>query len=166
MSWNRMGWDGMGWDSPIVSFGMGWDGMGLSQVYHPNTVSMSILSHCTIWDGMGLSHSGWDGMGWDYPKCTTPTQSLLSILSHCTIRDGMGLSQVYHPNTVSTVHPDDACHLRRFARNPVCSQLTKQTKQIAATEMVVDKIHMKGHIDPCRDGSRTLERGVLINKCA
>jgi hypothetical protein len=43
---------------------------------------------------------------------------------------------------------DDACHLRRFARNPIRAHLTLQTKQLAEVGMVVDKMHMKGHIDP------------------
>ena len=43
---------------------------------------------------------------------------------------------------------DDACHLKRFARNPVRKDLTIQTKQLASVEMSVDKMHMKGHTDP------------------
>ena len=43
---------------------------------------------------------------------------------------------------------DDACHPKRFARNPVRKDLTIQTKQLASVEMSVDKMHMKGHTDP------------------
>jgi len=47
---------------------------------------------------------------------------------------------------------DDACHLKRFARNPVRADLTEQSKQLASVEMVVDRMHMKAHIDPwCRE---------------
>ncbi len=47
---------------------------------------------------------------------------------------------------------DDACHLRRFARNSVRADLTVQTKQLARVEMVVDKMHFKGQIDPwCKE---------------
>ena len=46
---------------------------------------------------------------------------------------------------------DDGCHLRKFANNPVRSTLTDTTKRIAAMEIVIDKMHFKGHIDPwCR----------------
>lgn len=43
---------------------------------------------------------------------------------------------------------DDACHLRKYARNPNRIAYTEHTKQLASVEMVVDKMHMKGHIDP------------------
>lgn len=42
---------------------------------------------------------------------------------------------------------DDACHLRRFARNPVRSDGTEHSKHLASVEMVVDKMHTHGHID-------------------
>ncbi len=43
---------------------------------------------------------------------------------------------------------DDACHLRRFTRNPMRSDLTEQSKQLAKVEKVVDRMHFKGHVDP------------------
>ena len=43
---------------------------------------------------------------------------------------------------------DDACHLKRFARDPMWAGITDQGKQPASVEMVVDKMHMKGHVDP------------------
>jgi len=47
---------------------------------------------------------------------------------------------------------DNACHLKRFARNPARADLTEQSKQLASVEMVVDQMHMKGHVDPwCRE---------------
>lgn len=42
---------------------------------------------------------------------------------------------------------DDACHLRKFAGNPTRSSTTEQSKQLASVEMVVDKMHMRGHTD-------------------
>ena len=42
---------------------------------------------------------------------------------------------------------DDTCHLRKFARNSVKTHLTPHTMQLASVEMVVDKMHMKGHTD-------------------
>ena len=42
---------------------------------------------------------------------------------------------------------DDACHLTKFAKNPVRADLTPQAKQLASVQMVVDKMHMKGHVD-------------------
>ena len=46
---------------------------------------------------------------------------------------------------------DDACHLKRFARNPVRASLTTCVAQLASVEMAVDKMHIRGHTDPwCR----------------
>ena len=46
---------------------------------------------------------------------------------------------------------DDGCHLRRYANNPVRKELTPATKKLASIEIVVDKMHMKGHTDEwCR----------------
>ena len=42
---------------------------------------------------------------------------------------------------------DDACHLTKFAKNPSRADLTRQPKQLASVQMVVDKMHMKGHVD-------------------
>lgn len=42
---------------------------------------------------------------------------------------------------------DDGCHLRRFARNSKRSQVSKESALIAEKEIVVDKMHMKGHTD-------------------
>ena len=42
---------------------------------------------------------------------------------------------------------DDACHLTKFAKNLSRADLTPQAKQPASVQMVVDKMHMKGHID-------------------
>ena len=38
---------------------------------------------------------------------------------------------------------DDACHLKRFARDPMRAGITDQGKQLDSVEMVVDKMHMK-----------------------
>ncbi|XP_019627743.1 PREDICTED: uncharacterized protein LOC109472414 [Branchiostoma belcheri] len=43
---------------------------------------------------------------------------------------------------------DDACHLRKFARNPSRAQTTPTTKKLASIEILVDRMHMRGHIDP------------------
>jgi len=42
---------------------------------------------------------------------------------------------------------DDGCHLRRYARNSERKKLTEATKRLAEIEIVVDKMHMSGHID-------------------
>ena len=59
---------------------------------------------------------------------------------------------INHLLVIEYICYDDACHLRKFATNPVRSDLTEQTKQLASVEMVVDKMHMKGHTDPwCKE---------------
>ena len=46
---------------------------------------------------------------------------------------------------------DDGCHLHRYARNPMRGQLST-TIQLAQVEIVIDKMHMAGHIDKwCHD---------------
>ena len=42
---------------------------------------------------------------------------------------------------------DDACHLRRYACNPKRSDLNECTKFLSGIEIVVDKMHMTGHVD-------------------
>ena len=48
---------------------------------------------------------------------------------------------------------DDGCHLRcyMYAMNPSRKDLTPTMKKLADMEIVVDKMHMKGHTDQwCR----------------
>lgn len=42
---------------------------------------------------------------------------------------------------------DDGCHLRKFARNPTRKDVTPIAKQLASLEILVDKMHMAGHVD-------------------
>ena len=42
---------------------------------------------------------------------------------------------------------DDGCHLKKFATNPVRSTLMDTASRIAAMEIVIDKMHFKGHTD-------------------
>ena len=46
---------------------------------------------------------------------------------------------------------DDGCHLRRYARNPIRNQHSQSSQKLANAEIVVDKMHMAGHVDEwCR----------------
>ena len=42
---------------------------------------------------------------------------------------------------------DDGCHLKKFAINPVRSMLTDTFKKIKDMNIVIDRMHSKGHID-------------------
>ena len=42
---------------------------------------------------------------------------------------------------------DDGCHLRKFARNPSRSSLTATASRIADLEIVIYRMHFKGHVD-------------------
>ena len=42
---------------------------------------------------------------------------------------------------------DDGCHLRRYARNDCRKEISTVTQQLADIEIVVDKLHMRGHTD-------------------
>lgn len=57
---------------------------------------------------------------------------------------GIQLSHCYNTGYICY---DDGCHLRKFARNPCRSQVTATSKLIAEKDIVIDKMHMKGHVD-------------------
>ncbi|KAJ7362131.1 hypothetical protein OS493_013222 [Desmophyllum pertusum] len=42
---------------------------------------------------------------------------------------------------------DDACHLKKFAQNPVRSDLTEIAKRLKGMKMVCDKFHFRNHVD-------------------
>ena len=42
---------------------------------------------------------------------------------------------------------DDACHLKRYACNPVRKDETATSKRISNLEFLVDKFHFKNHVD-------------------
>ena len=42
---------------------------------------------------------------------------------------------------------DDGCHLRKYARHSSRCDLTPTTKKLAEVEIVIDKMHMSGHVD-------------------
>lgn len=42
---------------------------------------------------------------------------------------------------------DDGCHLRKFCQNPVRKDITSITKRLASLLIMVDKIHIAGHVD-------------------
>ena len=61
---------------------------------------------------------------------------------------------------------DDGCHLRKYARNPVRSQLTPSTIKLSQIEIVIDKMHMAGHVDKwCLDNCDPKLFTDLINVC-
>ena len=42
---------------------------------------------------------------------------------------------------------DDGCHLRKYARNPCRSSQTSTAKILSEINIVIDKMHMAGHVD-------------------
>ena len=42
---------------------------------------------------------------------------------------------------------DDGCHLRKFVRNSVRADVSRESQILAKQHIVVDKMHMRGHID-------------------
>ena len=50
--------------------------------------------------------------------------------------------------TPGTICYDDACHLKRYASNPMRSSLTDVATRISSLNFVVDRMHFKGHTDP------------------
>ena len=50
-------------------------------------------------------------------------------------------------NFVGYVIYDDGCHLHKYIHNPCRSQLTKAAQAMCDLNVVIDGMHMKGHID-------------------
>lgn len=47
---------------------------------------------------------------------------------------------------------DDGCHLRKFANNDCRRSLNATTQRLAGMEIVIDRMHFKGHTDSwCRE---------------
>ncbi len=47
---------------------------------------------------------------------------------------------------------DDACHLKKYACNPVRCNKTPTAERMASLTTVVDKFHFVGHVDPwCKE---------------
>ena len=42
---------------------------------------------------------------------------------------------------------DDGCHLRKYTRNPIRSQLSVAATKLASLNIVIDKLHFSGHTD-------------------
>ena len=42
---------------------------------------------------------------------------------------------------------DDGCHLRKYIRNPVRSNLTDTATMLSAWNVVIDRMHFSGHSD-------------------
>lgn len=43
---------------------------------------------------------------------------------------------------------DDGCHLRKYSRQPKRLETSNTAKLLGSINIVVDKLHMRGHIDP------------------
>ena len=95
---------------------------------------------------------------------TTPMQQKRLVRDVLSIRFHLIITEVIF---IGFICYDNACHLKRFARNPARAYLTEQSKQLASVEMVVDRMHMKAHIDPwCRahcDASKNPELKKVLS---
>ena len=49
---------------------------------------------------------------------------------------------------IETLYYDDGCHLKKYATNPSWSAVTPVATQLACLQIVVDRMHFKGHTDP------------------
>ena len=70
-------------------------------------------------------------------------------LVHCMI---YYIIFTFHFNVVKNIGYicyDDGCHLRRFAQQPHRKNVTATSQKLASLEIVVDKMHIAGHKDPC-----------------
>ena len=58
----------------------------------------------------------------------------------------------FSPTIVEFIVYDDGCHLRRFAQHSSRSNVTPTAQKLSQIEVVVDKLHMEGHVDKwCKD---------------
>ena len=49
--------------------------------------------------------------------------------------------------TIGFVCYDDGCHLKRYACNPTRGTCTPTAERLSSLNIVVDKMHFKGHTD-------------------
>ena len=57
---------------------------------------------------------------------------------------------------------DDACHLKKFANNPIRNCLTSTTRKLHAMDIVCDRFHFKNHIDKwCKEHCNPYNCGNL-----
>lgn len=62
----------------------------------------------------------------------------------------MAINDLYlsiYVTTLEIICYDDARHLRRYCRNPNHQCISAESKKLGSMEIVVDRMHMKGHID-------------------
>ena len=53
------------------------------------------------------------------------------------------------------IYYDDACHLKKYAQNSVCRNITWAAQKMAEMEMIVDCFHFKNHVDRwCKEQHR------------
>lgn len=50
-------------------------------------------------------------------------------------------------NTIEYICYDDGCHLQKYAQNPCRRDLTSTTQILCKLAIVIDKMHMAGHVD-------------------
>ena len=55
--------------------------------------------------------------------------------------------EIYTFTSAGFICYDDGCHLRKFATNPKRINRTSTATRMASLEIVVDKLHFKGHVD-------------------
>lgn len=65
-------------------------------------------------------------------------------------------------NSTSTICYDDACHLKKFAQNPLRCDQTAVAARINGMEIICDRFHFKNHIDAwCRKNCNPLDSANL-----
>ena len=59
---------------------------------------------------------------------------------------------------------DDGCHLARFSKRPARCSVSTESKLIADKDIVIDKMHMRGHVDSwCKEHCDPHKKQDLIN---
>ena len=57
------------------------------------------------------------------------------------------MNSIFHFQFAEFICYDDGCHLRKYATNPKRINQTSTATRMASIEIVVDKLHFKGHVD-------------------
>ena len=66
---------------------------------------------------------------------------------------------VHISTTAEFVIYDDACHLKKYACNPVRCNKTPTAQKLASLSTVVDRFHLAGHVDPwCQENCNPLKK--------
>ena len=71
---------------------------------------------------------------------------MLNVLIHA-LANNISLKECYFYYLLDVLCYDDACHLKRYAQNPVRKDASDIARKMATMDMVCDRFHFANHTD-------------------